>query len=208
MRLFKALLIFLVLFTALVATCFILVRPDAADFSRRAELMVVFKGAGTSTEVIFSMLGQGAAKRFAIPGTPRESIELYTRKYGLPPDVEFIPAGDWTVSTFDDALQAGRIIREGKYQDVLLVVAEYHVARSKLLLLAETMGCDCSIRVIGLQGEWTNRQKAANWYNEAIKFPGSALEYAYFHLTGSLLTDHPRVNSFLDMLKGLVLMET
>ncbi|MDH3330294.1 MAG: hypothetical protein OEM01_13780, partial [Desulfobulbaceae bacterium] len=99
------------------------------------------------------------------------------------------------------------VIRNGGFRDVVLVVADYHVVRSKLLLLAETLGSGCRVRVVGLPSEWSSSQNYKYWYNEAVKFPGSALEYICYHLTGRLLTEHPRVNDFLEMLKRWLLME-
>lgn len=83
--------------------------PGAAGWYWRfggAELLVVFKSHGTPTQKVFTLLKQGAA-RFAIPGTPQKTIASFTHKYGLPPDVTYIPAGERTASTFEDALQAG-----------------------------------------------------------------------------------------------------
>jgi hypothetical protein len=202
----KVLVIFFVLLISLEAACFGLGRSDGSSVPGRAEVLVVFKSPGTPPQKVFSLLGQDMAVRYAIPGTPQKTIASFTRKYGIPPEVKYIPAGERTESTFEDALQAGRVIRDGGYRDVLLVAADYHVARARLLLWAETLGDGCRVRVVGIPGAWTGRQKVAHWYNEAVKLPGSIFEYALYHLTGRLLGDFPRLDRFLERVKGWVLI--
>ncbi|RJX18267.1 MAG: YdcF family protein [Desulforudis sp.] len=206
-RLFKTLFFIFALLIIIEAACFVLVRPDGTGVSGRADLLVSFKGPGVPTQKVFSLLKDGAAARFAIPGTPQKTIASFTRKYGLPSDVKYIPAGDRTASTFEDALQAGKVIRDGGFRDVLLVAAEYHVARAKLLLWAETLGSGCRITVVGIPGGGSSRQKVAHWYNEAVKLPGSVFELVWYHATGRLLTSYPRLNGALERVKGGVLCD-
>lgn len=90
---------------------------------------------------------------------------------------------------------------------MLLVAADYHVARAKLLLWAEIMGSGCRIRVVGIPGGWSFRQKVGHWYNEAVKLPGSVFELVWYHARGRLLTSYPRLNDFLEKVKRGVLVE-
>lgn len=201
----KVLVFFFALLFFLEAACFALGRSDDTDASGPTDLLVVFKSPGTPPQKVFTLLGQDAAMRFAIPGTPQKTIASFTRTYGLPSDVEYITAGERTESTFEDALQAGRVIRDGGYRDVVLVAADYHVARARMLLWAETLGYGCRVRVVGIPGAWTGRQKVAHWYNEAVKLPGSVFEYGLYHLTGRLVGDFPRLDRFLERIKLIVL---
>lgn len=184
---------------------FSMLRSDRGE-SGTAELLVVFKSPGTPPEKIFAMLKGGAAERFVIPGMPAATVAWLTEKYGLPQGVEFIPAGERTENTFEDALWAGRVIRSEGVREVLLVVADYHVARSRLLLWAETLGTDCRVRVVGIPSGLASRQKARLWYNEAMKFPGSLIEYLHYRATGRLLTENLRLDAFFSRLRGWLLL--
>lgn len=187
------------------AVGFSMLRSDRGE-SAPAELLVVFKSPGTPPEKIFAMLKGGAAERFAIPGMPAATVAWLTEKYGLPQGVEFIPAGERTESTFEDALLAGRVIQGERVRKVLLVVADYHVARSRLLLWAETLGTDCRVRVVGIPSGLAPRQKAGLWYNEAMKFPGSFFEYLHYRATGRLLTENHPLDAFFAKLRGWLLL--
>jgi len=63
------------------------------------------------------------------------------------------------------------------------------------------------VRVVGIPGAWTGRQKVAHWYNEAVKLPGSVFEYGLYHLTGRLVGDFPRLDRFLERIKLIVLCD-
>ena len=200
----KMVLMVVMLLVIIEALSFALVRPDRAVLET-AKLLVVIKGTGRLISEAYQLLGQGVASRFCIPGLSEKTMAYQAKKYGLPEGVTHEQSDVSTKSTFEDALQAGAVIREKKYGDVLLVVADFHVVRSWLLLKAETMGTGCRLRVIGIPEKRNFQQQVEVWYSETVKFWGSALEFIYYHLTGKLLTANPRMDHFLESLKRLVL---
>lgn len=206
--LLRIVLLVVLLLTIIEAMSFVLVRPDRAGLET-AQLLVIFKGPGASLIAeAYLLLDQGVASHFCIPGLSEKAMAYQAKKYDLPEGVTHERADVYTKSTFEDALQAGAVIRRQGYGDVLLVVSDFHVVRSWLLLKAETMGTGCRLRVIGITEKRNFRQQAEVWYSEAVKFWGSALEFIYCHLTGKLLTANPRIDHFLESLKRVMLLDS
>jgi hypothetical protein len=169
------------------------------------DIHILFKGDDSRVSEFYRLLEQTNAARFVIPGISDNTLTYWDKKYN--PSASPIATKIPTTSTFEDVLEADRIIRQHNFKTVLLATSDYHMARSWFFLRVKTLGTDVKIHMAAIPGKSSPGLYAKRAYNESAKFWGSLAEYAYHGTTGRRLTDNEPMNRFMEKLRKVLLFE-
>jgi hypothetical protein len=182
----------------------ILVKFNSAPVES-VDIHILFKGDDSRVSAFYHILEQTNAARFFVPGISDKALISWDKKYK--PSASPIPAKTFTTSTFEDVLEADRIIRQYNFKTVLLATSDYHIARSWYLLRLKTFGTGVKIHIASIPKKSSPGLYAKRVYNESVKFWGSLAEYAYHGTTGRMLTDNEQMNRFMEKLRKVLLFE-
>jgi hypothetical protein len=169
------------------------------------DIHILFKGDDSRVSAFYHLLEQTNAARFVVPGISDNTLTYWVKKYK--PSASPIATKVPTTSTFEDVLEADRIIRHYNFKTIMLATSDYHVARSWFLLRLKTIGTGVKIHVAAIPSKSSPSFYAQQVYNESAKFWGSLFEYAYHGTTGRRLTDNEPMNRFMEKLRKVLLFE-
>jgi uncharacterized SAM-binding protein YcdF (DUF218 family) len=169
------------------------------------DIHILFKGDDSRISAFYHLLEQANAARFVIPGISDKTLVYWDKKYN--PSASPIATKTHTTSTFEDVVEADRIIRQYDFKTVLLATSDYHMARSWFLLRVKTLGTNVKIHIAAIPEKSSPGLSAKRVYNESVKFWGSLAEYAYHQTTGRLLTENEPMSRFMENLRKVLLFE-
>jgi hypothetical protein len=191
-------------FLGIAVSGLILVKLNSAPVEG-VDIHILFKGDDSRVGSFYHLLEQTNAARFVVPGITDKTLIRWNKKYK--PSASPIPTKTLTTSTFEDVLEADRIIRHYNFKNIMLATSDYHIARSWFLLRLKTLGTGVKIHVTAIPSESSPSLYAQQVYNESAKLWGSLAEYAYHGTTGRLLTENEQKNRFMENLRKVFLFE-
>jgi uncharacterized SAM-binding protein YcdF (DUF218 family) len=172
------------------------------------DIHILFKGDESRVKAFYLLLDKHKADLFAIPGASDKALQYWDKKYDQPVSATPVIKETFTTSTFEDVLQADRIIRQNGFKTVLLVTSDYHMARAWSVLRVKTLGAGVKIHTAAVSEKSSPGLYAKQVFNESAKFWGSMAEYIYHGVTGRLMTDNERMNRYFEKLRKVILFKT
>ena len=152
---------------------------------------------------LFAKKGYGSS--LSITGFKAKAVESIINKYHYNESVKYI-SSDISRSTFEDALNALKIVKRYDFNSILIVTSKYHLPRAGFLTKIMLSGIKTKIHFYGVAKINSNNLKGEESYEgkivirEMIKFWGSIFEMTVYKTTGKLFGD----NSFHKVLKTRV----
>lgn len=178
-----------------------------ADMIDKADLIVVFPGAQDRIIKGHALAKAGYADNLLIIGQTTVSYPTLMQRFGGLPAVNLI-ANSRSRSTFEDVNIAQQIIREKRFQSVVLVTSTYHMPR--VLFLFKTFFWATGIKVdlryypVELRDEY---KKNRLYFNEMVKFWGSTSEMIGYLVTDTLLRNFPFFDKVGQFIKNRLLFQ-
>ncbi|MFH0725713.1 MAG: YdcF family protein [Pseudomonadota bacterium] len=178
-----------------------------------ADVVVVFHGAPDRNNKGYQLVNHGYAP-YLIISPASTGVRTYY-------DIKYARSGVWrhlvedrADSTFQNALLAGRLIREHQLAKVILVTDSWHMPRSSLLLRMMLVGEKVSVFMCetdpgsfsGSPFRWSGRQ-CKMVYNEAVELWGSMIECVSYLMHGKLPEKSLKTNRLVEFLKSALLFE-
>lgn len=139
--LFKLLLLLLLLWIGGFAAYFSMIYPMPADSGTPCEALVVLTGSAGRVDMGFELLDKGRAPRLFISGVGDErDAQAFFESYKLPQALrsKLQQEGVLTIdreasSTFENAYETKRWLKNKPYKNLCLITAHYHMPRSLTL---------------------------------------------------------------------------
>lgn len=189
----------------------VILAPDASQAGSKADLIMVFPGTPDRIAAGFQLAQTGCASKLAISGVGVKGLEAQAAQFGRPAGVKFVGSSK-SRSTFEDVVNARKIVRQHGVRSVLLVTSNWHVPRSSFLLKCFLLGSGVTVQVVPVDDPRTltgtkdaQRLRTKLAVNEAVKCWGSTVEMTWSILTGTLLLDVPRCQELSNFIKRRML---
>lgn len=178
-----------------------------------ADLVVVFHGTADRNKKGYRLVNEGIAPLLMVSPADSGTRDRYDKKYAR--------AGGWrhlvenrADTTFQNALLAGRLIREHNLKKVILVTDSWHMPRSYFLLQMMLIGSKVQISICSVDpgplpkspARWSGRQ-CKLVYNEAVELWGSMAEFVDYSFRGRLPEKSPKGSRFVEFLRSVLLFE-
>lgn len=166
---------------------------NGADNTAPSQAIVVFRGTEARIAAGYGLAQEGVAPLILVSPSSEKLRRAWDRRYGLPDGVAHLKE-EQARTTFENAWQAARIIKERGLTSVTLVTSNYHMPRSLALLKVFLRGQGVRVEVrpfrvrpAGDRPPDYRLTLAKLVYNEAIECWGSVAEWAVWRLTGETL---------------------
>lgn len=164
---------------------------NGADNTAPSQAIVVFRGTEARIAAGYALAQEGVAPLIMISPSSEKLRRARDRRYGLPDGVAHLKE-EQARTTFENAWQAARIIKERGLASVTLVTSDYHMPRSLALLKLFLWGQGVDVRAFKVRpagGRPPGHRiiLAKLVYNEAVECWGSLAEWAVWRLTGEPL---------------------
>ncbi len=173
-----------------------------------ADMVVVFPGGSERIQSGIEIVKGGAAPDFMVVNGTVESLRPILQENGMPESIQVFPGGK-SRSTFEDAFQAVKTIKENQLRSVILVTSSYHLPRALFLLktyLSISGQDDVQVQYYPVIQPLRFDKKVELYSNEAIKFWGSIIEMTGQYVTGQLLLDAPILKKMQTVFKKNLLL--
>lgn len=151
-----------------------------------ADLIAVFAGSEDRVEKGYDLAAAGVASLLCISPRSEEQYRADVKKYGSTDGVRFL-FEKRALTTFQNALLVGNIIKKHNVMLVVLVTNSVHMPRSCLLFITTLIRQDVTIIPCPVEDGafsknpfiWTTRQKK-KVYNEMVELWGSLFEFVQY----------------------------
>jgi len=189
--------------------CDILSRNTSPE---KADVIIVFDGGPERIKAGCKLADSEYAPYLVISPATGKNLDNYRKKYSQQSTVKYI-IEDKARTTAENAVYAGKIIAEHKFESVILVTASYHLPRSCFLLKAVLAGSKVKVSTFGVAENPMNQLDLQSWrgakimYNEMVKLWGSSAELLMYKIRGYLPEKNPKELPAIRYIKSLLLFD-
>lgn len=156
----------------------------------KADAIVVFDGYRERVEAGYKLSGLGYAPNLVVSPADAYHLKNYNLRYGLPESVNLIRE-EKARTTFENAYYTGKIIRDNRFDSIILVTSRYHLPRSLFLLKMVLLGQPVRIQIhspsAGGGSLWTYSGGRRLIHREMLRFWGSLCEFVFSKAAGGVL---------------------
>ena len=178
-----------------------------------ADLVIAFEGNDKRVYAAYHLMDFSYAPILVISPASLDKIKEYDRKYQPRMNFERILEKK-AKTTFENAFYTKEIIKEKRYNNVILVTSWDHLPRSYLLLKMMLIGTDVRIQVYGVP---TGELDRTNWfkyadgwkmvYNEMAETYGSLVQMVDYFIDGKTSGMESKKSAFWGGIKKALLFE-
>lgn len=178
-----------------------------------ADLIAVFAGSEDRVGKGYDLASAGVASLLCISPRSEKQYRSDVNKYGSTDGVQFL-VEKRAVTTFQNALLVGNLIKKNNVMFVVLVTNSAHMPRSCLLFKTILIGKDVKIIPCPVEDGafsknpfiWSTRQKK-KVYNEMVELWGSFFEFVQYKFRGKLPENCLKKSKGVRFLKSVLLFD-
>jgi uncharacterized SAM-binding protein YcdF (DUF218 family) len=212
---------FKLIVTALICGCLMIIGAEFVFFCdilsrsispEKADVIIVFDGGPERIKAGCKLADSEYAPYLVISPATGKNLDNYKKKYSQRSDIKYL-IEDKARTTAENAVYAGKIIAEYKFESVILVTDSYHLPRSCFLLKAVLAGSKVKVSTVGVAENPMNQLDLQSWrgakimYNEMVKLWGSAAELLMYKIRGCLPEKNPKELPAIRYIKSLLLFD-
>ncbi len=177
------------------------------------DAVVVFNGAPARNKEGYRLVNDGMAPILIVSPANAATQKKYDSAYGYTGKWQHLTE-DRADTTFQNALLTGRLIKQHRFQKIILVTDSWHMPRSYLLLRMMLIGSDVEIipNKIGTESydgspiKWETKVKK-QIYNELVELWGSIFEMGLYFAQGKLPEKSLKERAWVKTLRNVLLAE-
>jgi uncharacterized SAM-binding protein YcdF (DUF218 family) len=154
--------------------------------NKNHDAIIVFAGGSDRIQRGYRLAQLNTAPALIVSPASKKLLSGYEERYGDPGDALYL-IEDKADTTLMNALYTAKLIARHRFESVLLVTSDYHMARSLFLLKLATIGTACRIgihkvdTIYSSPKDWKGRINSLKMaYNEMVQLWGSLAEWGLY----------------------------